>query len=107
MKVLTFNPGTGSFLVREIPIPEIGAHDVLVKVAACGLNRVDAKLSLWKNMVPVMGEFWTPGLDVSGGSRRWAMRCVAGTWEIAFSIMATCFALTAVLRNTRCRMLRR
>ena len=66
MKALTFNPATDSFLVREIPIPKIGAHDVLVKVEACGLNPVDAKISLWKYMVPVMNEFWTPGLDVSG-----------------------------------------
>ena len=66
MKALTFNPATDSFVVREIPIPKIGAHDVLVKVEACGLNPVDAKISLWKTMVPGMNEFWTPGLDVSG-----------------------------------------
>ena len=66
MKALTFNPAADSFLVREIPVPKIGAHDVLVKVEACGLNPVDAKIHLWKTMVPVMNEFWTPGLDVSG-----------------------------------------
>jgi len=66
MKALTFNPATDSFLVREIPVPKIGAHDVLVKVEACGLNPVNAKISLWKTMVPAMSEFWTPGLDVSG-----------------------------------------
>lgn len=66
MKALTFNPATDTFAIRDLPVPTPGLDDVLVKVAACGLNPVDAKIVRWKAMVPDMGADWTPGLDVSG-----------------------------------------
>jgi|GEM_PF-3747707 len=66
MKALAFNPADDSFAIRDLPVPEPGPGDVLVKVAACGLNPVDAKILRWKSMVPGMDARWTPGLDVSG-----------------------------------------
>ena len=66
MKALTFNPANDAFLVRELPVPSPGPRDVLVRVVACGLNPVDAKIARWKARVPGMDDCWTPGLDVSG-----------------------------------------
>ena len=66
MKALTFNPTNDTFAIRDLPVPTPGPGDVLVKVAACGLNLVDAKITRWKAMVPDMDADWTPGLDVSG-----------------------------------------
>jgi NADPH:quinone reductase-like Zn-dependent oxidoreductase len=66
MKALTFNPRQDLFRIADIPMPKPGDFDVLVKVEACGLNPVDAKIGLWKSMVPDMNEFWVPGLDVAG-----------------------------------------
>ncbi len=66
MKALTFNPKNNLFSISKLPIPAIEGTDVLVKVDACGLNPVDAKISLWKLMVQGMDETWVPGLDVSG-----------------------------------------
>ena len=43
-----------------------GESDVLIKVDACGLNPVDAKIAQWRPMVPTMDDQWVPGLDVSG-----------------------------------------
>ncbi len=66
MKALTFDPAVDGFTIRTLPVPTPGPGDVLVKVAACGLNPVDSKIPLWKDMVPDMDDRWTPGLDVSG-----------------------------------------
>ena len=66
MKALTFDPASEAFAIRDLPVPTPGPGDVLVKVAACGLNPVDAKIARWKAMVPDMNADWTPGLDVSG-----------------------------------------
>ena len=66
MKAISFNPKTDQFHVSELPTPSFGETDVLVKVDACGLNPVDAKIGLWKSMVPEMDNTWVPGLDVSG-----------------------------------------
>jgi NADPH:quinone reductase-like Zn-dependent oxidoreductase len=66
MKALTFNPTNDTFAIRDLPVPTPGPGDALVKVAACGLNPVDAKITRWKAMGPDMGTDWTPGLDVSG-----------------------------------------
>ena len=66
MRALTFNPHQDQFHMADIPVPKPGDSDVLVKVEACGLNPVDAKIRLWKSMVPAMDETWVPGLDVSG-----------------------------------------
>lgn len=66
MKAVTFNPSNDTFAVRDLPFPRLGSNDVLVKVKACGLNPYDARISLWKHMVPNMTDTWVPGLDVSG-----------------------------------------
>jgi len=66
MKALTFNPVDDTFRICDLPVPSPGPKDVLVRVAACGLNPVDAKIVFWKDMVPDMDREWTPGLDVSG-----------------------------------------
>lgn len=66
MKALTFDPASDRWTIRERPMPEPGPGDVLVRVAACGLNPVDAKISQWKRLAPAMTDRWTPGLDVSG-----------------------------------------
>jgi len=66
MRALTFNPETNRWTVREIPVPSLAESDVLVRVHACGLNPVDAKIAQWKIMAPQMDENWVAGLDVSG-----------------------------------------
>ena len=66
MKALTFDPKTDQFRISELPVPGISDTDVLVRVDACSLNPVDAKIGLWKPMVPNMDNTWVPGLDVSG-----------------------------------------
>ncbi len=66
MKAVTFDPKTDSFALRDLPVPQPGPEDVLVKVDACGLNPVDAKILFWKGMVPTMTDQWVPGLDVCG-----------------------------------------
>lgn len=53
-------------MLSEIPVPEPGDYDVLIKVDYCGLNPVDAKLRQWKGMIPGQGAYWVAGLDVSG-----------------------------------------
>lgn len=66
MKAVTFNPSNNGFSVSDLPFPKLDNHDVMVKVKACGLNPIDAKISLWKALVPDMKCSWTTGLDVSG-----------------------------------------
>lgn len=66
MRAVTYNPTLNEFAVSETPIPEPADDDVLVKVDACGLNPVDAKIGQWKSMALHMSDSWTPGLDVSG-----------------------------------------
>ena len=66
MKALTFDPRSDRWVLRELPVPAIGDHDVLIRVHACGLNPVDAKIAHWKSMVPAMDNHWVAGLDVSG-----------------------------------------
>lgn len=66
MKAVTFNPSNNGFSINDLPFPRLENHDVMVKVKACGLNPFDAKISLWKSLVPDMTSSWVPGLDVSG-----------------------------------------
>ena len=66
MKALAYDPTTNNFTPAELPVPTISSGDVLVKVEACGLNPVDAKIGLWQGMVPEMDAAWVAGLDVSG-----------------------------------------
>jgi NADPH:quinone reductase len=66
MKALAFNPDKDQWTLRELPVPKPGANDVLVKVYACALNPVDAKIMFWKSMAEGMNDKWVAGLDVSG-----------------------------------------
>ncbi|MFD2366857.1 alcohol dehydrogenase catalytic domain-containing protein [Pseudoduganella sp. GCM10020061] len=66
MQALIYDPATDTFAVAERPRPQLSPFDVLVKVHACGLNPVDAKIDQWHGMVPAMSDAWVAGLDVSG-----------------------------------------
>ncbi len=66
MLALTFDPTTDRFTVRELPIPEPGPGEVRVRVEACGLNPVDAKIIYWKRAAADMTADWVSGLDVAG-----------------------------------------
>ncbi len=66
MKALTFDPHTDAFRLSDLAVPSARDTDVLIKVDACGLNPVDAKIASWKSMAPNMLNTWVPGLDVSG-----------------------------------------
>ncbi len=45
---------------------EPGPLDVRVRVSACALNPVDAKIVNWKGMISEMQSNFVVGLDVSG-----------------------------------------
>lgn len=66
MQAITYNPTTNLWQQRELPIPTPHEHDVLIRVAACALNPVDAKIARWQALAPHMDEHWVGGLDVSG-----------------------------------------
>lgn len=66
MTACCFDPATDTFSVQTLPIPEPGPLDVRVRVSACALNPVDAKIVNWKGMVSDMPSTFVPGLDVSG-----------------------------------------
>ncbi len=66
MKAITYDPARNDFVLKHIPVPTPGESDVLIKVDACGLNPVDAKIAQWKSMASAMDDQWVPGLDVSG-----------------------------------------
>ena len=48
MTACCFDPATDTFSVQTVPIPEPGPLDVRVRVSACALNPVDAKIVNWK-----------------------------------------------------------
>jgi NADPH:quinone reductase-like Zn-dependent oxidoreductase len=66
MKALAFNPDRDQWNLRELPEPKVGAKDLLIRVEACALNPVDAKIIYWKQAVGDMTDTWVAGLDVSG-----------------------------------------
>lgn len=66
MRALTFSPETDQFTTADLPTPTLGKSDALIKVDACGLNPVDAKIRIWKSKLPHMDSSWVGGLDVSG-----------------------------------------
>jgi NADPH:quinone reductase-like Zn-dependent oxidoreductase len=66
VRALTFDPATDRWTLRELPEPEARDHDVVVRVEACALNPVDAKIAQWKGAAPGMDDRWVAGLDVAG-----------------------------------------
>ena len=66
MRALTFDPLSDQWKLRDLPVPDIGDHDVLVRVQYCGLNPVDAKIRFWKRAAPDMTDEWVGGLDIVG-----------------------------------------
>ena len=66
MQALTYHPQRQQWQRRELPIPQPHEHDVLVRIIACGLNPVDAKIRLWQGIAPDMNENWVAGLDIAG-----------------------------------------
>ncbi len=66
MKAVTFDPNTDRFSINKIPIPEPSPDEVRIRVEACSLNPVDAKIIKWKRQIKTMDSSWVPGLDVSG-----------------------------------------
>ncbi len=66
MRAVTFDPATDRFAVRDLPVPQPGPGEVRVRVEACGLNPVDAKIIYWKRAAADMTADWVPGLDVAG-----------------------------------------
>ncbi len=67
MKAITVHtPGGPEALVGiDVPMPAVGEHDVLIKVAAAGVNRADV-LQRKGNYPPPSGAPAHPGLEVSG-----------------------------------------
>lgn len=67
MKAITFHSKTNTFQIENIAIPEPDNGEVLVKVKACGINPVDAKIINWKKMLGnAINSNWVVGLDVVG-----------------------------------------
>ncbi|TCL08912.1 NADPH:quinone reductase-like Zn-dependent oxidoreductase [Shimia isoporae] len=66
MRAIAFDPSSDRFSLRDLPVPAVSDGEVRVKVAACGLNPVDAKIDLWKDAAVDMSDTWVGGLDVSG-----------------------------------------
>ena len=66
MKALTYDYQENRYQVKNVPVPDPGLNDVVLKVDACGLNPVDAKIARRKSRSPGTNELWIPGLDVSG-----------------------------------------
>ena len=67
MQAVVFDFDKDLFVRAEVPTPSPGPGELLVRVQACGLNPVDAKMRLWKSMVGTpRPAHHVPGLDVCG-----------------------------------------
>ena len=99
MRAVTFDPATDRFLLRDLPEPTVTGKDVLIRVDACGLNPVDAKIIHWKTAVPSMSDTWVPGLDVSGHVVAVGIRSKRSLSAIRSSATAICSGRMAVLQN--------
>jgi len=85
--------GAGRLEVREVPVPEVGADDVLVEVSHCGVCGTDLHLVLeeyarpgsilgheWSGTVAAVGDAvsgWAPGAAVVGNPQPGCGRCRA------------------------------
>ncbi|MCP4152139.1 MAG: zinc-binding dehydrogenase [bacterium] len=85
MKAVTFDPARDVFGFKSVPEPVLEKSDVLVRVEACGLNPVDAKITLWKEEAPGMNNNWVPGLDVSGTIE--ATGAEVGDWKVGERVL--------------------
>jgi NADPH:quinone reductase-like Zn-dependent oxidoreductase len=85
MKALVYDPCSDHFSVLEQALPSPGPHDVLVRVHACGLNPVDAKIHQWQAMVPGMSADWVPGLDVAGEIA--ALGSAVDSWKVGDRVL--------------------
>jgi D-arabinose 1-dehydrogenase-like Zn-dependent alcohol dehydrogenase len=110
MRAARFDAGTGTLAVQDVPVPEVGPSDVLVRVEACGICLSDVHLidGSLPGPLPVV----TPGHESAGTVERigsqvvgWrpgdrvllaggrpcstCSRCVRGRYEecLAFEIM--------------------
>jgi NADPH2:quinone reductase len=63
--VISTPGGPESLVVADVPMPTVGEHDVLIKVAAAGLNRADL-LQRRGSYPPPPGASPLPGLEASG-----------------------------------------
>lgn len=66
MEALGFDLSSDKWISSSLPIPVPGEGEVRVKVYACGLNPVDAKIAQWKGMIVEGTTLPVPGLDVMG-----------------------------------------
>ena len=64
MRAVRFNASSGELTIDEVPIPEPGPIDVLVKVAACGICLSDVHLI--DRSIPAAAPVVTPGHESSG-----------------------------------------
>src|SRR5262249_2432789 len=64
MRAVRFHSSTGELAMEEVPIPEPGPTDVLVKVEACGICLSDVHLI--DRSIPSIIPDVTPGHETSG-----------------------------------------
>lgn len=77
--------GPEALTLCERPMPELGEHDVLIKVAAAGVNRPDA-MQREGQYPPPPGASDIPGLEVSGVIE--AVGAEVTRWEIGEKVCA-------------------
>jgi NADPH2:quinone reductase len=66
MKAVVYNRDLNSFELSSIPIPNPAGDEIRVKVYACALNPVDAKVNNWKGGISPEVTNVVLGLDVCG-----------------------------------------
>jgi L-iditol 2-dehydrogenase len=67
--------GPGEFTIAELPVPEIGPDEVLVRVAACGVCA--SELDIYQGAAGHASYPWRPGHEVSGVVERAGERVAA------------------------------
>ncbi|MDP6965160.1 MAG: alcohol dehydrogenase, partial [Acidimicrobiales bacterium] len=69
---LTGNGGPEKLSVlHDIPVPEIGEDEVLLRVKTCGMNNTDVNTRVGWYSKAVTGETTGEALDVSDGDASW------------------------------------
>lgn len=66
MKAMRLEQYNGLLMLRELPEPQLGPRDVLVKVAACGVCRTDVKILRGEIPPPIVNLPHTPGHEPAG-----------------------------------------